>query len=412
MQPTLTQSVPSDAPHPGAHLEEPKPPAKPEQRSPDRPARWGVALGVGLCLVAGAALALTRAAPAAQQEESKIKADKEGVTLSDGAPQWEYVKLAVAELAPALPPMPVPGRVGFDELRTASLGVPLAGRIEQVRVRLGDAVKPGDKLFSVRSRDFADLEKEVATARESVGVKQRLRDRAKELFALNAVPEKDVLAAEAELKEARLVLKAAEAKQSSLAVAPGGDNLYWVRAPRQGMVVSLDVYESQEVSRERSEPLMRISDTSEVLVTGDVLEADAADLAEGGEAVIHTRDGTERKGTIQHIASVVDPQRQTLGVRIRADNKDGALRPNSFVEVTLLPHGDIRRVHVDEDAIVSDGKRSTVFVLKDPNRLEKLEVRPGRRRDGLVEIREGMTAGTRYVAKGALLLLNQVDLAG
>ena len=45
------------------------------------------------------------------------------------------------------------------------------------------------------------------------------------------------------------------------------------------------------------------------------------------------------------------------------------------------------------------------------HRLEPVEVVAGRRRDGVVELLSGLPVGARYVNKGALLLLNQVDLA-
>jgi membrane fusion protein, heavy metal efflux system len=100
-----------------------------------------------------------------------------------------------------------------------------------------------------------------------------------------------------------------------------------------------------------------------------------------------------------------------VSVRIRAENADGELKPNAFVEVTFRPRETGPIVLVDEDAVVTDGDRSAVFVLKDSRRFEKREVQPGRRRGGLAELRSGLAAGTRYAAKGALLLLNQVDLA-
>jgi len=377
-----------------------------------RRARMTLMIGV-LSLVSIAALLgiVNRDPQGAVTSMPKVQADKTGVTIAEGAAQWEYVRLAVAQEGPVLPPLPAPARVGFDEKRTASIGAPLAGRIEQVVVRLGDAVKPGDKLFSVRSRDFAELDKELATSRETVTAKRRVRDRTRELFELNAVPEKEVLAAETELKQAELAARAAEAKQRSLSVVAAGDNLFWVCAPRAGTIVSLDVFASQEVTSERGEPLIRISDMEEVLVVADVPEMDATDLAVGAEAIIRTRDGVERSGKIEHVAAVVDPQCQTVGVRVRAANTDHALKPNAFVEVTFKAQQQKRIVQVTEDAVVSDGDRSTVFVLAESTRFEKRHVQPGRRQGGLVEIRAGLVSGTRYAAKGALLLLNQVELA-
>jgi len=173
----------------------------------------------------------------------------EGGTLhiADNAPQWHYVELSVAQEAPALPPPPVPGRVDFDEKRTASLSAPLAGRVERVLVRVGDRVNEGDRLFNVRSAAWADLEKEMASARANVEVKRRIATRTRELVELRAAPEKDALAAEADLHEAELSLRASAAKRSSLRIAPEGDNLFWVVAPRSGTVVDMEVVASQEV---------------------------------------------------------------------------------------------------------------------------------------------------------------------
>jgi cobalt-zinc-cadmium efflux system membrane fusion protein len=170
-----------------------------------------------------------------------VKADAKGVSLDADAPQWRYVTLAVAAAGKPIDPLPAPGRVGFDEARSASLGSPLGGRVEALRVRLGDVVKAGDRLFSVRSGDFADLGRDEQIAKEQVGLKTRVLERQRELFKLQAAPEKDVLAADAELKEAELALKAAQARRGSLAIETSGENIFWVKAPRGGTLVELDV---------------------------------------------------------------------------------------------------------------------------------------------------------------------------
>ena len=124
--------------------------------------------------------------------------------------------------------------MSFDEKRTASLSAPLPGRVEKVLVRIGDRVNEGDRLFNVRSAAWADLEREMASARANVEVKKRIAARARELVDIRAVPEKDALAAEADLHEADLAARASAAKRASLRIAPEGDNLFWVVAPRSG----------------------------------------------------------------------------------------------------------------------------------------------------------------------------------
>ena len=132
----------------------------------------------------------------------------DAVTLDENAPQWSYLELAVAEEKPALSPPPAPGRVTFDEKRSAAAGSPLPGRIEQVQVRLGDQLKPGDRLFAVRSGALADLDRELESARNEVAAKTRIAERARALVALRAAPEKDQLEAEEDLRQAQLALHA------------------------------------------------------------------------------------------------------------------------------------------------------------------------------------------------------------
>lgn len=334
--------------------------------------------------------------------------DGKTLTLSADAPQWKYLTLSVAADGAPFDPLPSPGHVDFDERRTSNIGSPLAGRVETVAVRLGDPVKKGDRLFSVRSGAYADLDRELESSRAEVAVKERTLQRMRDLYALKATPEKEVLAAEADLKTANLAFKAAQAKQQSLAVDSAGDNLFWVHAPRAGTVVEFDVFSNQEVTPDREKALLRISDLDEVLVLADVPETDVLDVRVGGSVHIRTQvGGVERDGVVDHVSEVVDARRRTVEVRVRLDNKDRALRPNSFVEVMPVADPGVKRTRVPDSAVVNDGARSLVFVSVGPDKLGPQQVVPGRRRGGEVEITQGLAPGTRYVSRGALFLLNQ-----
>jgi len=346
------------------------------------------------------------------EARADLAADERGVTLGADAPQWRYVELSVASASASLAPLAVPGRVDLDPKRTAAVAVPLPGRVETVLIRLGARVKQGERLFSVRSGAFADLDRETEAARAQVTVRQRLLTRAKELLELKAGPQKEVWAAEAELTEAELALKAAESKQRSLSVAAEGDNLFWLRAPRAGTVVNLDVSPGQEVGPDRDKPLLRVSDLDEVLVVADFPESDVRDVSAGEAVRIHPQSGSEvHEGTVEYISEVVEPRRRTVEVWVRAKNPDRLLRPNGFAEVVVQPDAAAQLVRVPDAAVVTQGTRSVIFVVTTPGRLEPRVVQLGRRRDGETEIRSGLEPGTRFVSRGALLLLNQIEIS-
>ena len=181
---------------------------------------------------------------------------------------------------------------------------------------------------------------------------------------------------------------------------------------RSGTVVEFDVSPGQEVGPDREKPLLRLSDLDEVLVIADVPESDVRDVSVGEAVSVHPQSGSElREGIVEYISEVVEPRRRTVEVWVRAKNADRLLRPNGFVEVVLEPRGDALMVRVPDAAVVTQGTRSVVFVATAPGRLEPRPVQLGRRRDGETEIRSGLEPGVRFVSRGALLLLNQVDLS-
>jgi Cu(I)/Ag(I) efflux system membrane fusion protein len=106
----------------------------------------------------------------------------------------------------------------------------------------------------------------------------------------------------------------------------------------------------------------------------------------------------------------VDPVRRTVAVRILISNSSHVLRPNGFVRVTFQASGG-PRVIVPAEAVVTDDQRTVVFVSDGQNHLLRRQVRAGRTRDGQTEVLEGLAVGEQYAARGALLLLNAVDLA-
>lgn len=383
--------------------------------SPGRRQRsWRSAASAGAGLLALGAVAawwLAHQRPPRPAALPQAASRSDAVTIQDGAPQWEYLELAVAEAKQAITPAPAPGRVAFDEKRSTSVTSPLPGRVDEVRVRLGDQVKTGDRLLAIRSGALADLDRELESARSQVAAKTRVAERSRDLVRIRAAPEKDLLAAEEDLREAQLALKAAIAKRDSLNASIEGDTRFWITARQDGTVVEFDVAAGQQVGPDRDHPLLRLSNIDRVLVLTDLQEQDAYDVRVGSSATIRTASGdVTLPGVVEYVSEVVDPLRRTVELRVRAENAGHQLRPNAFVEVALVPDSMQPHVRVPAEAVVSDGEQSVVFVTRETGRLERTPVTVGRRGGGEVELRGGLEPGTRYVAKGALLLLNQIHL--
>jgi multidrug efflux pump subunit AcrA (membrane-fusion protein) len=90
------------------------------------------------------------------------------------------------------------------------------------------------------------------------------------------------------------------------------------------------------------------------------------------------------------------------------------LRPNAFAEVTFTDPDTVQKVVVPAEAVVTDGQTAVVFVRQEVKpghfRFSKRVVVPGRSRDGRTEIQTGLKPGETFVSRGAILLLNALDL--
>ena len=372
---------------------------------------WAVAIGA----VAFAALAVALLRPGgrtAAEVPSPFAVDGDRIVLGATAPTWHYLDFARAEVQPPVAPAAVPGRVAFDESRAAPLVAPLPGRVDAVSVRLGERVTRGDRLIAVRSRDLIDLTKEIELKRAEENAKAKTAERLRALVELRAEPSKKLIDAEQELAQAQLARQGAELKLRSLSVANDAAGLYWLLAPRDGVVVQRNVLVGQEVGPDRSDPLMVVAELDEVIVSADVPEADVAGLTVGEPATVvpATAGAQPLLGRTEYVGEVIDPERRMVEVRVRAPNPGGTLRPNAFVQVSFAAGGDAQVV-VPAEAVVTDDQQSFVFVRGAGDALQRREVALGRQRAGQVEIVRGLSPGETYVTKGALLLLNAVDLA-
>ena len=91
----------------------------------------------------------------------------------------------------------------------------------------------------------------------------------------------------------------------------------------------------------------------------------------------------------------------TRTVRLTADfnNLDEALRPGMFLSVALEVSVRNDAVIVPEEAVVSEGPRHLVFVVKG-NVAERRVIRIGQRQEARVEIVEGLRPGETLIVRG------------
>jgi len=111
-----------------------------------------------------------------------------------------------------------------------------------------------------------------------------------------------------------------------------------------------------------------------------------------------------KRGRIERIGNVVDPESRRIAVILEVSNEDGALRIGQSLFARLGKGKAEALVSVPVSAIVDDGGRPVVFVQRDGESFERRPVRTGAAAGNYVQVVEGLKAGDRVVSRGAYLV--------
>ena len=317
------------------------------------------------------------------------------------------------KLGHSLPLPQVTARITTVEALTSPSFAPLAGRVIESQVHLGDQVKRGQQLVLVRTAEMSALERDLRSSELAVATRSAGVERMRSLVDSRAGSQNDLLLAQSELAESKLSLQAAKSKLNSLQIERGGDDTaYWVVASRSGTVVQLEATPGSLVGPERGAPVVTIADLAEVLAVADVPQSDAIELSKGTPASIFPfgKAGESILGAVEVVSEVVDPERQTVPVRVRVDNRAHKLRPNAFVDLSFDVGALRTATLVPAVSVVRDGASAVVFVESEKGTFVKRPIVVGRRNRDEVEVISGVARGERVVTRGALLLVNALDV--
>ncbi len=380
---------------------------------PGRKLAGAVAAALVSAVAVFAASRFQRPPPPPSSPSTSVAVAASSISIQSGAPQWDVLRLGRAEPAKEHWSDPIPAYVRVDDTHASRVGAPLGGRVNQVFAELGQTVAEGSPLFSVASPDLAALRAEQDHAQVDLQAAKTTFERVHAIVEARALPEKEEIAASQQLKQAELAYHAASSKLSSLKVATQGYGEFMVRSPRAGQVAEKSVLPGQEIDPGAQGNLMMIADLSNVWVVAEPFESEAQGVHPGTKArvTVASVPGQVFESVVEAVSAVVDPERHSIPVRVRVDNHDGKLKPNTFARMQFLNAAEATNVEVASSALVTDGATQYVYIRGADGKFSRRKVTAGAARDGRVLVTEGLSVGDIVVERGAILLDNQIQLA-
>jgi len=284
-------------------------------------------------------------------------------------------------------------------IHETSLG---AGRVVDLKVKLGDSVKKGETLLVISSPDVASAFSDYEKAKADEVLSKKALDRAQMLYDRGAIAAKDLEVAQDTEDKAKVDLETADHRVRILGGDPAHPSpLLELKAPVSGTIVEQNVAGFEGVkSLDNTPNLFTIANLGEVWVVCDVFENDLGEVHFGDAAEIRLNAFPDRifKGRVADISRVLDPNTRSAKVRIVLGNADGALRPGMFAVATFRSRKLTDRVVVPSTAIMRLHDKDWVFCKEGDKRFRKVQIdADGLAPDGMQEIRKGVKAGDELV---------------
>jgi membrane fusion protein, heavy metal efflux system len=351
-------------------------------------------------------------------ENEKSKSESNAVEMTSEAQQRAGVAVAPVTTVPMTQFLRVTGSVQPVDSSIAHVRPLSRGRLQEVRVKLGDRVSSGQVLAQLDNIEAGEFIAQYNAARSErqrltiqLAAQQRQVERNRRLAEIGASPQKDYEFSLAELQaleetirghESTIAAISARLRRFGIDEADAGTSASTsILAPFAGVITHMDAAPGEVV--DSGAELFSVADLSTVYVQAQVYEKDLGSVRVGQSASIATDayPGLQLPGRVVSVGDLIDPQTRTAAVRCQVPNPNAHLKLDMFATIQFPTFTQRVTLSVPADAIQTIENKTVVFAQTSPTHFDVRPVETGVTSEGRTEILRGLKKDEKVVSRGA-----------
>lgn len=292
------------------------------------------------------------------------------------------LRTATAEYRTMVTPLTAVGLVDFDRQALRHFHLRATGWVSELSVVVeGEPVNKGQKLFEFYSPEILNTQQEYLSALN--GNHKALAQSAALKLKAQGVSEREISAI---ARERRLRPRLS----------------YY--AERDGYVADIGIANGSYVQLDQN--TLSIGTLDDVWVVAEVFERNAGLLRQGQAVTLTSRayPGRQWRGEIDYVYPVLNPANRTVKARLIFPNRDGKLKPNMQVDLTIAAAPAADTLTIPASAVIRTGQSTRVVRELSDGVFRASAVKVGRTADGMTAVLTGLSEGDRVVTSAQFLI--------
>lgn len=311
----------------------------------------------------------------------------------------QYVKITVPRTSDAGQTLVLPGTLqGYVQ---APISARASGYLRRWHKDIGSRVGKGELLAEIETPEIDQQLSQAVAARQqaasSLALAKSTAERWEALRKKDAVSQQELDERRSADAQARANLAAADANVERLRQLEGFKR---VVAPFAGVITrrNVDVGDLIDAGGGASRALFLLAQTDPLRVYVNVPQS-YAQLVKSGQEVVITQSelrGRSFRGEVARTAASIDAATRTMQVEVVLPNKDGALLPGAYVQVSL-PLQSSRALEISTNALMFRSEGMRVAVVDAQGRVHLRPIKVGRNYGERVEVIDGIAGTDRLI---------------
>ncbi len=301
------------------------------------------------------------------------------------------------------------GKITADNNKLIEIFPVVGGSVTKVYVELGDYVKKGQLLATIRSTEVAGFEKELNDAKSDVVVARNNLKTVQELYEGKLNTEREVITAKSQLEKSESQLNRMQETYKIYSLKANA--VYEVRSPLSGFILQKVINEGMLLRNDRTNNIFDVAQIDEVWAIANISEADIQliDLGFDAQVTTFSYQGKVFNGKIDKIFNIIDPETKSMQVRIKLNNPDFLLKPEMKASVRISNTLKEKMLSVPSSAVIFDKSRNFVITYKDRFNMETRKVEVFRQVGDVTYISSGLKEGENVITHNQLLIFDALN---